>query len=333
MTVDFALVGINSFIDSEQTLTTTGYLTIKWTDQLLQWTSSTYNGISSILVPQNNIWRPDITLDNGMESKTGLGKKFIQTTVASDGSVTWSPYEVFQTSCSIDVAHFPFDSQKCDIKFVTWMNDDAKVKLDIGSAGFYTSNFEENGKWNVDIMSSSTELVNGKTTLVFTLNLTRKSAFYVLFLLLPAVLLSILNMFVFVLPASSGEKIGYTIAVFLSYALFYTILSETLPTNSDNVSTVASYLFLMMILATIAALLTITELRVYNKKLVNPVRISFNLRLASHIIHKSFFFFIQTTSQIKIKQFLLLLVYACFLQRLKAVTASKLKNLYSLRHE
>ena len=278
MTVDFALVGINSFIDSDQTLTTTGYLTIQWTDQLLQWTPSNYNGITSILVPQNDIWRPDITLDNGLESKTGLGKKFIQATVASDGSVTWSPYEVFQTSCSIDIAHFPFDTQKCDIKFITWMNDDTKVKLEIGSTGFYASNFEENGKWNVDSMSSSTETINGKTALVFTLNLTRKSSFYVLFLLLPAVLLSILNMFVFVLPASSGEKIGYTIAVFLSYALFYTILSDTLPPNSDTVSTVASYLFLMMILATVAALLTITELRVYNKQTVSPVRFLFGFR-------------------------------------------------------
>ena len=281
--MDFALVGINSFVDSEQTLTTTGYLTVQWTDQLLQWTPSTYNGISSILVPQNEIWRPDITLDNGMESKTGLGKKFIQATIASDGSVTWSPYEVFQTTCSLDISHFPFDSQTCEIRFITWMNDDTKVKLGIGSAGFYTSNFEENGKWNVDSMSASTELVNGKTVLVFTLNLTRKSAFYVLFFLLPAVLLSILNMFVFVLPASSGEKIGYTIAVFLSYALFYTILSETLPTNSDTVSTVASYLFLMMIMATVAALLTITELRIYNKKLVNPVtNVVYNSEFSKH---------------------------------------------------
>ena len=207
-----------------------------------------------------------------MASKTGLGKKFIQATVASDGKVTWSPYEVFQTSCSIDISHFPFDTQRCEIRFITWMNDDAKVKLNIGSGGFYTSNFEENGKWKVDSMSSSTETVDGKTTLLLTLNLRRKSSFYVLFLLLPAVLLSVLNVFVFVLPAGSGEKTGYTIAVFLSYALFYTILSESLPTNSDTVSTVASYLFLMMFLATLSVVLTIIELRIYKKQTLNPVR-------------------------------------------------------------
>ena len=272
VSVDFALVGINSLIDSDQKLTTTGYLTVQWKDELLTWTLADYNGITSILVPQNDIWRPDLTLDNGMESKSGLGKKFIQATVANDGSVTWSPYEVFETSCTLDVSHFPFDTQRCDIRFVTWMSDDSQVQLNIGSTGFYTSNFEENGKWNLESMSTSSETTNGKTTLSFTLNLRRKPSFYVLFLMLPAVLLSVLNVFVFVLPAASGEKIGYTIAVFLSYALFYTILSESLPTNSDKVSIIASYLFLMMFLATLAAILTITELRIYSKQTVNPVR-------------------------------------------------------------
>lgn len=78
ISVDFALVGINSFSDSDQKLTTTGYLTVKWTDQSLTWTPSSYDGITSILVPQNEIWKPDITLDNGMESKTSLGQSFIQ---------------------------------------------------------------------------------------------------------------------------------------------------------------------------------------------------------------------------------------------------------------
>lgn len=76
--IDFALVGINSFDDADQKLTTTGYLTVQWTDELLIWTPSDYDNIQSILVPQNEVWKPDITLDNGMESKTSLGQSFIQ---------------------------------------------------------------------------------------------------------------------------------------------------------------------------------------------------------------------------------------------------------------
>lgn len=191
---------------------------------------------------------------------------YFQATVESTGQVTWSPYEVFETSCSVDIVHFPFDKQQCDIKFITYMYSDNKVRLQVGNGGFYKSNFEKNGKWDIDTMTTSSETVDGKTAISFTLNLQRKSSFYLLFLILPAILLSLLNAFVFVLPAGSGEKVGYTIAVFLSYALFYTILSESLPKNSDSISTVAAYLFFMMFLSTLATIVTILELRIYNKK-------------------------------------------------------------------
>ena len=145
------------------------------------------------------------------------------------------------------------------------MYGQSEVALQHGTGGFYKSNFEENGKWKIESMSTSTSTSSGKTVLVYTLNLRRKSSFYVLFLALPAILLSVLNVFVFVLPASSGEKVGYCLAVFLSYALFYTILSESLPKNSDDISTVGAYLFFMMFLSVVACILTIIELRIFNK--------------------------------------------------------------------
>ncbi|KAL4231171.1 Neurotransmitter-gated ion-channel transmembrane region [Mactra antiquata] len=283
--VDFALVGINSFSDSDQILTTTGYLTVKWIDQSLDWISSNYDGITNMLVPQDEIWKPDITLDNGVSSKTSMGQKFIQATVESTGQVTWSPYEVFETSCSVNIVHFPFDKQVCDIKFITYMYDDSKVRLQIGTQGFYLSNFEKNGKWDIESMTTSSETINGKTVISFTMNLQRKSSFYMLFLILPAILLSLLNAFVFVLPAGSGEKVGYTIAVFLSYALFYTILSESLPQNSDDISTVAAYLFFMMFLSTLATIVTIIELRIYNKPKTGRLPVNI-VRFVKFVLHQ-----------------------------------------------
>lgn len=83
VSVAFALVGINSFVDTDQKLTTTGFLTVEWTDELLMWDPLDYDNIQTILVPQNEVWKPDITLDNGIESKTSLGQTFIQVDVIS----------------------------------------------------------------------------------------------------------------------------------------------------------------------------------------------------------------------------------------------------------
>ncbi|KAH3707838.1 hypothetical protein DPMN_067254 [Dreissena polymorpha] len=266
VSIDFALVCINNFDDASQTIKTTGFLTLKWTDELLTWKPEENAEIKSMLFTQEEVWKPDITLDNGVDSKQALGQSFIQVVLEHNGTITWNPYEVFNTGCTVNIVHFPFDTQSCDIRFVTWMSGKEEVALAVGDLGFYTSSFEKNGKWHVTGMSTYEEDADGKIVVGFKIDLKRRSSHYILFLILPAVLLSILNTFVFVLPAGSGEKVGYTLAVFLSYALFYSILSTSLPRNSDVISTVAAYLFFMMFLSTFTTVITIVELRVHNKE-------------------------------------------------------------------
>jgi hypothetical protein len=53
------------------------------------------------------------------------------------------------------------------------------------------------------------------------LKLKRQPMFFVLNLILPVCLMSILNIFVFLLPADSGERVGYAITVLLAIAVFY----------------------------------------------------------------------------------------------------------------
>jgi hypothetical protein len=46
-------------------------------------------------------------------------------------------------------------------------------------------------------------------------------------------LMCILNIFVFLLPADSGERVGYAITVLLAIAVFLTISSDSLPATSN----------------------------------------------------------------------------------------------------
>ena len=45
------------------------------------------------------------------------------------GSVKWLPPGLFQTTCSVDIAYFPYDEQKCSIKFGTWTYQENLVSL------------------------------------------------------------------------------------------------------------------------------------------------------------------------------------------------------------
>ena len=50
-------------------------------------------------------------------------------------------------------------------------------------------------------------------------------------LLLPMLAMLVLQIFVFVLPAESGERIGYSITVLLAISVFLSVVSEFLPTT------------------------------------------------------------------------------------------------------
>jgi hypothetical protein len=69
--------------------------------------------------------------------------------------------------------------------------------------------------------------------LVFKFNLKGNSGYYLLNLILPIWVLGILNLFVFLLPPESGERVAYSITVLLSIVVFLTITSNSLPGTSE----------------------------------------------------------------------------------------------------
>lgn len=50
-------------------------------------------------------------------------------TLSSDGKVEWFSPIMFRISCAIDVARFPFDTQKCEFRFGSFTYDSARLEL------------------------------------------------------------------------------------------------------------------------------------------------------------------------------------------------------------
>jgi len=49
--------------------------------------------------------------------------------VTSDGQVLWMFPAVIKTYCTLDVTHFPFDEQKCDLVFISWTYNGHKLDV------------------------------------------------------------------------------------------------------------------------------------------------------------------------------------------------------------
>lgn len=277
--VDLFLVGINSLDEVSQKLTTTGYLYIEWTDEYLTWDPVVYNNIELIRVSQSDVWKPDITLQNGFTKLKELGDPFIIVSIDSSGSVQWLPMEIMQTKCQIDVTYFPFDRQTCDIKFVVWSNSIKEVNVSRGGKGIILDELDTNGVWRVISTSSSQDVEAFESRVSFSLTLARSASFYVINIIVPVILLGALNVFTFVLPADSGEKMGYSVTVYLSFAVFLTIVSSELPKTSGSI--LGYYLIFQLSMGTLVVIVTTIELRFHHRNGPIPERVIKVLKIVS----------------------------------------------------
>ncbi len=48
-----------------------------------------------------------------------------------DGNVFWPPPAKLRSSCKIDITYFPFDDQKCKMKFGSWTYDGFQVSTSV----------------------------------------------------------------------------------------------------------------------------------------------------------------------------------------------------------
>ena len=260
-------MGINEINELEEKFVTTGYLFLNWYDSMFTWDLNDFGGITKIFVPQDDVWKPDIVLKNGFKRFREMGGSFYNVEIDATGFVYWLPFEVFETRCAIDTSNYPFDKQSCDIIFVVWSHQVQQVEILRTAHGIVIDEeFQENSVWKIDSTSTTVRKETRESTVVFTFKMTRKPLYYIINIILPIVFLGLLNGLVFIIPAESGEKTGYSITVFLSLAVFLTIISSQLPSNSENVSILGVYLLLQVVFGVVVLFVTTLQLRMSHRK-------------------------------------------------------------------
>ena len=133
-----------------------------------------------------------------------------------------------------------------------------------GTSGIDTFDYEPNSVWDLVGSDAYVEQERYEASVVFSINLKRKPRYTILNIVLPLVMLTILNVLVFALPCDSGEKASYAVTVFLSFAVFLTIISSQLPENSDTVSLFSVYLIFQTVQSTLITVIALLLIRLSN---------------------------------------------------------------------
>lgn len=264
------------YLDSKnQILSSKVWLRQMWTNPFLRWDPEKHGGIEYINVDPKLIWKPDIILYNNIGfGETGAIYNFdTKATLKYDGYTQWYAPTEIHSICKIDIGYFPFDHQKCKLKFGSWTYTDNKLNLS-ASANKVTadlSKYTVSGEW--ELVEAPLKRNAVKYTcckhpyidITYTIHVKRRVLFYMMNLIVPYIVLAVLTVFSFYLPPESGERMGLVITILLGLTVFMMVFTDNVPRTSEVTPLIGKYSVTVLVQVTFALLVTCGVLRIYHK--------------------------------------------------------------------
>ncbi|XP_036936585.1 5-hydroxytryptamine receptor 3A-like [Acanthopagrus latus] len=250
-TVAELLAQIYSVLDvneREQKFVSYIWIYLKWRDEYISWNPEDFCGIERIFLSNDQLWKPDIIIEE-MTDKDKINQSPYLTVDYQGEVYVKNDIKVIST-CEMHLYKFPFDNQSCNLSFRSAMHPDKEIKLRL-QAGYAETRMMlmekfKTHEWillslyisNPDVGDTETE----QSMVVYEINMGRRSALYVVNFMLPVLFFLGLDLSSFLISDSGGEKLSFKVTVLLSVTVMQLILSEILPSTSNRIPLIATYI-------------------------------------------------------------------------------------------
>ncbi|XP_788399.5 neuronal acetylcholine receptor subunit alpha-10 [Strongylocentrotus purpuratus] len=268
---------IIDFDEPLQTLTLSSWQRMDWRDEFLVWDPKNYSDVTKLEIPEAIIWKPDIQLYENV-NKEFLRLSETKLLVDHEGYVTWYAPMISTSSCRVNVRYFPFDTQKCNLSFSSWVYTMDQMKLYLSNKTEATQNiFMGNGVWNLAKVLRTQKFHKYDCcpaqymSVVYTIVLTRTYAFYLFNMIIPSITLCLTNTLVYLIPPESGEKVQFAVSNLLASILFQQLIATTMPPLGDELPLLGIFFLFMVMCSCFSIAFSILSLQLYNKKGEKPV--------------------------------------------------------------
>lgn len=271
VSMTFLLFGIREFDELTGKFSVMAAFYLTWTDFRLKWNASLYNNTNVLVISESsNIWTPNPVIANPYDSMKGFVNNMFPVTLNNQGKIIWVPGDIISSVCDVDVTHYPFDVQICELDFVCWGYSSYSLVLHSPTKELPLTHYSKHGEWR--LVNTTTKSTNdGISSVSVKIAMRRRPMFVVLNLILPVVCMTVLNLLVFVLPVESGERVSYSITVLLAIAVFFTLVGENLPKTSFRTAIVSYFLFSYLIISTVICAFVILSSSLYYADAKRPV--------------------------------------------------------------
>ncbi|KAK3094785.1 hypothetical protein FSP39_006203 [Pinctada imbricata] len=263
----FFLMSIIDYNDISGVLSITGGVMMTWIDPRLTWNPSDFSNIDHVVLKRSLIWTPDLYIINPANDLESIADDTYLARFFHNGLVTLGMGDNIKILCPSDMAYFPFDLQSCPIRTSAWGYFGHEVTLNPHVRTMDLTYFIKNNIWDVDSTSAEEFSLGTEYTgmISFTVNLRRKPLYFTISMMAPIFLLAMLNPFIFLLPVESGERISFGVTIFLSFAVFMTLLSDSLPKSSTPMPTICFFLFAAVTYSGMIVIVMMLILRLYQQ--------------------------------------------------------------------
>ena len=258
---DLELYAINRFDTVNGVLITQCSMEFSWYDEFLSWDPNEYANISMLYVSAREIWKPIILICNAVTAQL-IDNGASNLVLHSDGRVVLWYQEILRTFCTIDAHGYPFDKQRCHILICVAIH---KAEHTVFRQLYYhKAPFFKNYQWDVQVGGiRNSEDNSGRSMARATLLITRNIKVTTIALMVPSAIFTVVSVFVFLLPAESGEKVSLATTLFLSVIVYLVEIDKVTPKNSETMPLLTVYLLTLTALGGFNTIGAILECRIF----------------------------------------------------------------------
>ena len=229
-----------------------------WYDEVRVWNTTfplmCLKSMSLKAGERTEIWLPDVAIvtDDVFYALPKSNQYPIR--LHSNGKVEFSPGGFIRFQCKLNLNAFPFDTMECLGRIEAWFYKTTHQTFDKTVSGFFLYNFTEHEQWRLELSSFDFEDVKYESingfgifnTINYRLTLSRKSAYYLVNIIIPSIIISTLECFTFFLPPNQTIRIEVSFICLLAYTMFQSQIQADLPKSADQTPLLSVFITLMI---------------------------------------------------------------------------------------
>ncbi|XP_062581422.1 neuronal acetylcholine receptor subunit alpha-6-like [Saccostrea cucullata] len=220
-------------------------------------------------IPVSLIWSPGFSIYNTVTEDISLkiseNQLHKNAFLSPDGRMRNLIVGLSTTKCDANMFYYPMDEQRCEIHFVS---EEPFNKVVIRpTRGMYlggSTALQKNEEWEIADVTCKTDMISNYSKIIISFKMTRKSMHLFMNFVVPLMYLCLLNLFVFLLPEASGERVSYAVTLLLALILYLNMIADRLP-NTTPVSLIYINIVIQLNTSCFVVLMTILTLRMYEK--------------------------------------------------------------------